>query len=281
MASEWLDVRLGSMIDGTSGRRRPSDTIREARRLTHVIGNALGRAVKVGRTRARLTQEELGGRVGVHQTGISRIELGHANAVPLETWIRIGVALRQPLAVSFTRPLGESRQPADAGHLEMQESLLRFARAAGRAATFELPTRPTEPSRSIDICVRDARHRTLIIEEAWNTFGDIGAAIRATHRKEAEAADLAVTIDDGRPFRVAVVWVVRGSATNRAILGRYPEIIQSAFPGSSRAWARSLTTADPAPPLPGLVWYDPATGRIREWRSPRTRLRDTDPRCVP
>ena len=168
----------------------------------------------------------------------------------------------------MSRPLGETRGPADAGHLAMQEHLLGLARLAGRTAFFELPSRPTDPSRSIDVCVRDARHRLLIVEEAWNTFGDIGAAIRSTHRKPAEAGDLAATIDGGQPYRVAAVWVVRASAANRALVHRYPEVFANAFPGSSRAWVRALTS-NVAPPLaPGLVWADPTNAWIFEWRRP-------------
>jgi transcriptional regulator with XRE-family HTH domain len=220
----------------------------------------------MGRQRLRLSQAALADRVGVKQAWISRIELGQGPGVPLRLWIAIGVALGQPLAVSFTRAMGETRQPLDAGHLEMQEHLLGLARAVGRGATFELPTRRSDPSRSVDVCIRDNRHRVLIIEEAWNTFGDIGAAVRATHRKQAEAQDLAATIDDGPPYRVATLWVVRESAANRAILSRFPEILRSAFPGSSRTWASALTTGHAPPAEAGLVWYDPALRRIREWR---------------
>jgi hypothetical protein len=105
-------------------------------------------------------------------------------------------------------------------------------------AMVELPTRPADPRHSIDVCVRDDRHRVLILQEAWNTFGDIGAAIRSTNRKAAEAADLAAAMDDGLPYRVASVWVIRPSATNRGLVARYQEIFASAFPGSSRMWAR-------------------------------------------
>jgi transcriptional regulator with XRE-family HTH domain len=258
------------MIPAASTRSRPTETTREASRLTAAMTVVLGQAVRRGRKRLRLTQARLGVRIGVQQPWISKIESGQGRAVPLKTWIRIGVALGQPLTVSFTRPLGESRQPTDAGHLEMQEALLRLARSTGRTATFELPTRPADPSRSIDVCVRDPRQRLLIIEEAWNTFGDIGAAIRATHHKEAEAAELAATVDDGPAFRVAVVWVVRASAANRALFARYPEIIRSAFPGSSRAWVRALTAGGPAPQASGFVWYDSAISRIHEWRTAGT-----------
>lgn len=249
-----------------STRRRVTDTIRESDRLSHSLADTLGKAVNVGRVDLRLTQAKLADRVGVQQSWISRIELGHGQGVPLELWVALGVALGRPLAVSFSRPLGETREPVDAGHLAMQERLLAFARATGRTATFELPTRPSDPSRSIDVCVRDARHRVLIIEEAWNTFGDLGAATRSTNRKAAEAADLAETIDDGPTYRVAAVWVVRPSSTNRALVARYPSIFAAACPGSSRTWAQALTTSGPPPARPGLVWLDPATGRISEWR---------------
>jgi hypothetical protein len=148
----------------------------------------------------------------------------------------------------------------------MQEYLLSLARATGRTAIFELPTRPSDPSRSIDVCVRDARHRVLIVEEAWNTFGDVGAAVRATRHKTAEAGELAATIDDGPSYRIATVWVVKASASNRALIGRYPEIVRTMFPGSSRAWVKALTSGSAPPTEPGLIWFDRATGGIHEWR---------------
>ena len=266
MAREVPDVRLPGMNRTISSRRRPTDTVREADRLCRSIASALGPTVRTGRVRLRLTQAELAERTGVHQSWISRIELGRGRGAALETWIAIGVALGQPLAVSFSRPLDAFRGPTDSGHLAMQELLLSLAREAGRIATFELPTRPADPSRSIDVCVRDARNRVLIIEEAWNTFGDVGAAARSTARKRAEATDLAATIDNGTPYRVASVWVVRPSATNRSLLARFPGIFGAACSGSSRGWMKALTSTDAPPDALGLVWLDPASGRVTAWR---------------
>ena len=240
--------------------------MREAERLSLSIAGSLGKTVRTARHRKRSTQAELADRLGVHQSWISRIELGCGQGVPLETWIALGVALDAPLAISFSRPLGELRGPSDAGHLAMQERLLTLAHETGRTATFELPTRPADPSRSIDVCVRDKRDRVLIIEEAWNSFADVGAAARSTSRKRAEAADLAATIDDGQPYRVACVWVVRPSSANRALVARFPAIFAAACPGSSRRWAEALTTRSPPPKEPGLVWLDPDSRRITEWR---------------
>lgn len=261
-------VRLPGMIVGAPIRRRPSEATREAARLTNAVALTLGRSARAGRRRLGITQAALGARVGVHQSWVSRIELGRGQEAPLSLWIAIGLVLGQPLAVSFSRPLGETRGPTDAGHLAMQDYLLGLARRNGRHATFELPTRPSDPSRSIDVCVRDDRQRVLVIEEAWNTFGDIGAAIRSTHRKEAEAADLSATIGNGPSYRVATVWVVRDSTANRAIVRRYPEVFRAAFPGSSRGWVSALSGQAVMPTLSGFVWYDPSTNHLRGWRRP-------------
>lgn len=260
-----------------STRYRSTEVVREADRLTQVIAINLGQAVRARRVHLQITQEELARRVGVHQAWISRIELGHGTGVPLELWVALGVALDRPLAIALSRPLGDPREPADAGHLEMQERLLELARATGRAATFELPTRPSNPRHSIDICVRDDRRRLLLIEEAWNTFSDLGAAIRSTNRKTAEAADLAASIDRGMPYRVGTVWVVKPSAANRRLVARYPQIFRSAFPGSSKAWAKVLTSGESPPTQPGLVWLDPSNGRLTAWRQPQRAAGDARP----
>jgi hypothetical protein len=145
--------------------------------------------------------------------------------------------------------------------LQIQEHILRLARATGRPGIFELPTRPTDPARSTDVGVRDPSNQARILAECWNTFGDLGAAVRATRLKEHEAA--ATWPED----RIATVWVVRDSAPNRAVLARFPHIVDAAFPGSSRDWVKALTTGGPPPRESGIVWFDPATSRLMERRS--------------
>ena len=228
----------------------------EAARMAMTLG---GQARSARRSR-RLTLAAVARRMGISMSRLSEIELGDGVATPLDTWVALGIALGRPLAVSFSRPLDESRSTTDAGHLEIQEHVLKLARATGRAGTFELPTRPIDPSRSTDVGIHDIRQRTRIHVECWNTFGDLGAAVRATTRKHAEAA--ATWPDD----RIATLWVVRATAANRAILARFPHIIDAAFPGSSRAWIRALTQGTPPPPGQGLVWFDAPTGRLVERR---------------
>lgn len=243
--------------------------VQEADRLARAIAATLALEVRAGRRARRMTQAALGASVGVQQGRISQVERGMGQRLPLDRWIAIGAALGRPFAASFSRPVGPDRGFDDAGHLAIQELLLSLARRAGRTGSFELPTRPTDPARSVDVAVVDAGRTCLILQEAWNTFGDLGAAVRSTNRKIAEAADLAVVLGNGRAMRVAGVWVVRASANNRALIGRYPHIFEAAFPGSSRQWVAALTRGEDPPMREGLVWADPAAGRLFEWRRTR------------
>lgn len=250
--------------------RRTSEVI-EGQREAVALAGTLGQVVRTGRRAKRMSLGDLAARVGFSRTRIAEIERGEGAGTPLRVWISLGVALGRPLAVGFSRPLDGTRGPVDAGHLEIQEHILGLARATGRHGTFELPTRPTDPSRSTDIGIRAHRHHVLIQTECWNTFGDLGAAIRATNRKTAEAAAhaIATAAGDAAPYRVATVWVVRASAGNRALLARYPHIVDAAFPGSSRRWVAALADGSEPPTEPGLVWFDPGTKRLVERRRAR------------
>jgi transcriptional regulator with XRE-family HTH domain len=232
------------------------------RREATAIAATLGGVVRAARRKRGWSLTTLAAKVGIGRTRLSEIERGLGARAPLETWIALGVALDRPLAVTLSRPLGHGRsEPADAGHLLIHEHMLALARATGRPGTFELPSRPTDPSRSTDVGIRDPRHRIRILAECWNTIGDLGAAVRATSRKQAGAA--ATWPDD----RIATVWVVSATASNRALLARYPHILAAGFPGSSRRWLRALTRPEMVPPAqPGIVWFDPATGRLTEHR---------------
>jgi hypothetical protein len=193
---------------------------------------------------------------------VGRIERG-VTRLDVDALQRIGIGLNRFLEIRFGRDALE--QPADAGHLAMQELVLRLGRANGFTGEFEVPTRPAEPWRSIDVVLARPLRRLMILNECWNTFGDIGASARASLRKAAELEALA-TERWGEDAQVRVVWIVRATARNRALLARYPEIFASRFPGSSRAWVRALTEGGEPPAEPGLVWCDVAAARLLEWR---------------
>jgi len=233
----------------------------------------LGVEMRAARVRRRVTQEDLGARVGLSQAAVSRAERGLGAKMTMDAWQRLAVGLGMPLRISFGRdPLAET---ADAAHLAIQELVLAVARGAGFNGRFELVTRPAQPARSVDVGLIHEVRLMIVLAECWNTFGDVGAGARSSQRKLAEARDLAVSRWGEAPHRVGLVWIVRASAVNRALVARYPEVFASQFPGSSAGWVEALVDGSPPPDEPGLVWCDVRATRLFAWRRPRIRVRST------
>lgn len=214
-----------------SGGRRSAIAVQAERRAQERAAR-LGGEIRTMRRLRKWAQGELGRRAEVGRMVISRLERG-TNPLAIETLDRIGLALGVPLAVGFDRDL--RHDVADAGHLAMQELVLRAARSAGFVSQFEMPTRPNEPWRSSDIGLGMPARRLAIDVECWNTFGDVGAATRSSRRKLVELEQLALAAWGGGA-RVGLVWIVRETDRNRALINRYGEVFASLFTGSSRAW---------------------------------------------
>jgi len=208
--------------------RRPELIAEAARRNLEQLAR-LGGELRESRRRRRLTQAQLAALVGVVQSTISQMERGHGGSLSVDVWQRVILAFDRKLVLDASRD--PQTEPSDAGHLVIQELVLRLAKPAGYQGSFELPTRPLDPRRSADVGLRDDGRRVLLIVECWNTFGDIGGAARSTSRKVAEADGLATALWGGRPHRVAGCWVVRDTNRNRELARRYPEIVAARFPG--------------------------------------------------
>lgn len=245
-------------------KRRSSPLASEAARRNREQLARVGGQMRAARIRRQLTQAALGERVSISRSAISAIERGLGGGHTLDTWQRLAVALDVPFAVELGRD--PNVEPADAGHLRIQELVLRLGREAGYRGAFELVTRPADPRYSTDVGLRDDRDRRLVLVECWNTIGDLGAAARSTNRKRAEAEDLAVAVGAGEPHRVFSCWVVRATRRNREIVVRYPEVIAARFPGSSSAWVAALVAGTEPPADPGFVWCDAAVTRLFPWR---------------
>jgi transcriptional regulator with XRE-family HTH domain len=223
-----------------------------------------GAKIRNARKRRQWRQWQLADQVSLAQSTISDLERGDGGSLSLETWQQVATVLELPLDLKLSRDALEP--PEDAGHLDIQELMLRLGRGCGYGRTFELPTKPADPSRSTDVGLTDDLNRRLLQIECVNTFGKINAAIRSADRKRAEADDLAVAIGHGNAYTVHQVWVVRATRRNRALLTRYPELFAARFRGSSRAWVAALTEGAAPPKELGLVWCDVAATLIFEWR---------------
>jgi transcriptional regulator with XRE-family HTH domain len=247
--------------------RRKSGLSGAAERKLQPILSREGEKLRRARKRRRWTQREVARRVGVDQATISRLECGAGAKLSLLLWQQLATLLDLPLDINLGRDALEA--PADAGHLDVQELTLRLGRRSGYGRSFELATKPSDPSLSTDVGLTDDVHRRLIQVECVNTFGSVNAAVRSTDRKRAEAEALAVAVGQGDPYLVHQVWVVRATRRNRALLARYPELFASRFLGSSRAWVAALTVGVQPPAELGLVWCDVRATRLFEWRPRR------------
>lgn len=243
-----------------NGSRRTSVAVEADRRIQERKAT-IGGQIKDMRRRRRWTQGELAQRADLGRLMVGRVERG-VGPIDVETLEHIAIAFDVPLAVGFDRDL--TQDVADAGHLAVQEIVLRYARVAGLTRQFELPTKPNDPWRSIDVVLGPDRNGWAICAECWNTFGDLGAATRSSRRKVAELEQVAVGLW-GADARAGLVWVVRDTTRNRALIARYPEVFAATFTGSSRGWVAALTTGAEPPIGPGLVWCDTATARLHAW----------------
>lgn len=250
--------------------RKRTAAAAEAARLNREQLARIGGEFRASRRRRRLRQRDVATRAGISASAVSDIERGWGSSYSVDVLQVVARSVGRTLTVALTTD--PQREPADAGHLAIQELVLRLARSRAVTRSFELATRPADPSRSVDVCLRDDRRRMLEIIECWNTFGDIGASARSSDRKRAEAGALAVAIGppdrDGEvaPYAVRTCWVIRATARNRALLARYPETFVARFPGSSLHWVRALTEGTEPPVQPGLVWCDRDATRLFPWR---------------
>lgn len=157
------------------GVRRSTIAI-EATRRNQEQRARVGGEIVVMRERGGCTRTELARRAGLGRMVENRLERG-IGGTDLDALQRIAVALDRPLLVSFGRDLIEG--PADAGHLAMQELILRLGRAFGYQGLFEFATRPSESWRSADVVLSsDDERRSMVVEclehrrrrPGWHTF---------------------------------------------------------------------------------------------------------------
>ena len=243
------------------GVKRPTAAI-EGAGLSDMAARTAGSEVRRARQRRRISQQAVAARIGISRPRLADIEAGRGAAVPLHDWFALAKALGLYLRFEFGRdPQAELR---DARHLDIQELVVRVA-----APDVWKPEWESRSNRRwIDVRLEDRLRRRILIVECWNTIGDLGEAIRSGDYKVREAQQRAVAIaGDGEEFAVGLVWVVRDTKANRALVNRYAELIGSRLRGSSVAWLRALASGGAMPGAPGLIWCDVNATRLFAHRS--------------
>ncbi len=249
--------------------KRPDAAI-SGTNIAHAAAVKAGAQVRLARKRRRLTQAALALRIGISRARLAEIEVGEGGGAPLEVWFAIAQALGRYLKFEFARDA--QADVADAGHLAMQELVIRVAKAAGWDVSVEAASGGWQSNRSIDVRLADRRTRQIVIVECWNTFGDLGAAARSGNSKVRDEEQRAVaTGGDGAAFTVGLVWVVCDTSANRRLVSRYPELFAARLPGSSAGWMGVINGRGPMPSAPGLIWCAVNSSRLFARRRTRRR----------
>lgn len=246
--------------------RRPSRAVQAADHDREML-TTFGRNVRESRQQARLAQRQLAATAGVSESALRRVERGASANISVDTLQRIGFALDRPVTVQLARGIAE---PIDAGHLAMQELVVRLVGTAGYRPRVELPSVRHGTWRSSDVAAMRAPDHSLLGIECWNTIGDLGAGFRSSDRKRRDLEELAAATWGPGGHQVGICWVIRATRANRELVARYPMLITSRFPGSSSAWVQALETGAAPPIGDGLVWCDVGATRIHPWRRPAT-----------
>ena len=215
------------------------------------LAQQLGTALRVRRAELRLTQTELGARVGISQRHVSVLEGGRASSASLEIWVRAAVGSGVRLAAFMEGASGAS-EPRDTHHLAGQNVCIATSRPGGWEGTPEylLPGDPFP--RSIDVLLTRITRKEIAVIEVWDLITDGGAAMRSLERKVATVRDR-----HGDEWRVQGVFIIRATRRNRDLVAKFREVFAGRFPASAMAWLEALRNPDaPMPDAPGLLWVD-------------------------
>src|SRR2546423_3689255 len=219
------------------GRRRAGAAETAGRRRSRVLATRLGRSVGEARGIAGIDQRELGRRVRLSQSEVSRLERGLGFNAGLDTWACVAAALGYDLA-AFIEYVPGTTLPRDYEHLKRQRLVIDTAKPGGWQATVEQRIDPDwERSPSIDVLLTRVARREIAVVEVWNLFDDVGAAFRGLDAKVAKVAGLARAGTE----TVSSLIVVRGTRRNRRLVHEFRSLFRAHFPASSAEWLKALT----------------------------------------
>lgn len=215
------------------------------------------------RSRRGWTLRDLGGRAGLTESGVRRLEVGAHGSIT--SYVRVAVALGLTPTFSISeRPAAASKRAADPVHAAMGEAESARLRERGREVLIDEPYQHFQFAGRADVLAIDRARGALLHIENRTRFPDLQAFAGAWNAKRAYLADdLARRLGMAGGFRsvthvVAALWssevlhVVRlRSATFSALCPDPVDAFGAWWEGS--ATAAGVSTA--------FVLFDPLPGR--------------------
>ena len=199
----------------------------------------IGLAFRALRRRRGWTQAELGARVGLSQSAVSRIERGHADRFTVRTLGRLASTLGARVSLRVLAQGEDLDRLLDAGHAQIVEQVTLLLRTRGWEVVPEATFSIFGERGSIDILAFHPPSGSLLVVEVKSAVPDVQATLAGIDRK----ARLATRIAAERGWRVRSVsrWlVIPGDATSRRRVEAHAATFRSVLPAGTvelRRWA--------------------------------------------
>ena len=235
----------------------------------------LGTAIRLLRQRRRWTQAELGARVGLSDTTISRIERGHVRTLTVATLEEVAGELDVRVDLVPRWRSGDLDRLLNRRHSSLHELVARwFGEAVPEWILAPEVSYSIYGERGIiDILAWHPGRRALLIIELKTDIVDVNDVVGAADRRRR----LARTIVKERgwdPATVSVWLLVAPSRTNRRRVAAHQAMLRAAFPMDGRGIRGWLL--NPVGAVAALsFWPDSPAGKVRPDLTPVRRVRST------
>lgn len=148
----------------------------------------VGAAVKSMRLAIGWTQKELGARIGLSQSGVSRIERGRQQDLTFETAERLLKAMGARLVISVDAPfLGDRQRQREPAHARCSAYVAARLRQAGWEVATEVEIGGDRSRGWIDVLAYHQQTGWLLVVEIKTEIHDLGAIERWLSWYEREA----------------------------------------------------------------------------------------------
>ena len=235
----------------------------------------LGLSIRALRRRLGWTQAQLGVRVPMSASEISRIERGAAHRVPIRTLERILEALGARLSVRVLWRGEELDRLLDRDHALIVEHALALLARHGWTAIPEVTFQIGAERGSIDILAWHEATRTLLVIEVKSVVPDVQATVSGLDRK----ARIAPTLARERGWGVTSngrLLVLPDDRTARRRIEAFGTTFERALPAKTAEIKRWLSR--PSGPLAGVLFLsDLPVTHARQRVQPRRGLATHEP----
>jgi transcriptional regulator with XRE-family HTH domain len=215
----------------------------------------LGRQLRSGRHIARRRQQDVADEIGLSQSVISRMELGHGGRIGLDVWAAAADAVGLRLDVDLVAATDPSRSIAAT---TLDPCLRMLIEAAAKGGWVVAGNGTRDCSTVVSRTSLDGRRGEIAIVQVWPQVTQVESAI-----------DLFRSMLDDQRGRsagalVSGVVVVPATYANRRRMTESRAALDTACPATGREWFGAvMNRTHRMPDMVGILWAFPDCGRFR------------------